>query len=61
MVTLSKNQKRRRKLTDSFEEAGEKRGTVDENWEQEETKSGEFCFICCLILHCKKFAKAFCI
>ncbi len=61
MVTLLKNRKRRKKLTDRVEEAVEKRGTVDEDREREETKSGEFCFIFCLILHCKKFAKAFCI
>ncbi len=59
MAILSKYQKRRKKSTDRMEEAGEERGTVKEDQDQEETMSGEFCFIFCLILHCKKFAKAF--
>ena len=39
--------------------AWEKKGKDEEDRDHEETMSGEFCFISCLILHGKKFAKEF--
>ncbi len=39
--------------------AGEKKGTDEEDQDHEETMSGEFCLIFCLISHGKKFANEF--